>query len=273
MSVAFHKGQVLTSNDLRIIIRDNVGTPIDPYYIRYSLFDYTTGLEVLIGPPDRIPATTGTGQFYSDATIPLDANIGDWLIRWNFRQDVLSPLIEVIQEFSVVGDLVVTSISNGDEHITTMIRRVRVLLRDNNPDRNYRFRPPASEKFLQAQAQVFGYIWLDEEIYEYLLMAVDDFNSGPPSTGVNLDTLPDRWRTLIVLRACSFACFAMTANWIADEFSVVGDERVELKDEDGLIYEVSLEEFFDIVYGEELDKIHKAVKGEIEESWKYDNKE
>jgi len=218
MSVAFHRGQVLTANDLRIIIRDNVGTPVDPYYIRYSIFDVTTGIEVLIGPPDRIPATSGTGQFYADATVPLDANIGDWLIRWHFRQDVLSPMIEVIQEFAVVGDAESISISNGDDHISTMITRVRVLLRDNNPDRNYRFRPPASEKFLQAQAQVFGYIWLDEEIYEYLLMAVDDFNSAPPSTGINLDNVPDRWRTLIVLRACAFACFAMVANWIADEF-------------------------------------------------------
>ena len=39
MSVAFHKGQTLTTDDLKINIRDTSGTLIDPYYIRYSLFD------------------------------------------------------------------------------------------------------------------------------------------------------------------------------------------------------------------------------------------
>ena len=102
MSVTFFKGQQLQATDLKITIRNQSGVPVDPYYIRYSLFDYTTGIEVLIGNPDQIPATTGVGQYYVGATIPLDANIGDWIVRWNFRETVTSPLIEVVQEFTVV---------------------------------------------------------------------------------------------------------------------------------------------------------------------------
>ena len=218
MAVAFHKGYTLTSNDLKIVIRDMDGVPVDPYYIRYSLYDATTGLEVLIGAPDRIPATSGVGQYYANATIPLDSNVGDWLIRWNFRETVLSPLIEAVQEFNVVGDNTVVSIT-GSDTADDLIRRLRILIRDNNPDRNYRFRPPATEKFLQAQAQVFGYIWEDEELYEYLLMSVDDFNTAPPVTGITIDTIPDRWRTAVLIRAASFACFAIAMNWVADEFS------------------------------------------------------
>jgi len=80
------------------------------------------------------------------------------------------------------------------------------------------FRPPSSEKFIQAQTKVFGYIWEDEELYEYLINAADLFNSFPPVTGITLDNMPDRWRTTILLRAGAFACAAVALNWIADEY-------------------------------------------------------
>jgi len=217
MGVAYQPGQVLDQNDLKINIRDGNGDLTDPYYIRYSIFDRTTGLEVLIGSLDRVPATIGIGQYYANFTVPLDANIGDWIIRWNFRETVGCPLVEAVQEFNVVSIDTTVSITGSDTG-DLLIRRLRIILRDNNPDRNYRFRPPASERFIQAQAQVFGYIWEDEELYEYLLMAIDDFNTAPPITGVTINDVPDRWRTAIILRAGAFACFAITMNWIADEF-------------------------------------------------------
>ena len=218
MGVAYKRGQTLTDSDLKIIIRDPMGTPTDPYYIVYSLFDNTTGVQVLIGDMNRLPATTGVGQYYVPATLPLDANIGDWLVRWNFRESPTAPLVEVIQEFNIVGADTVVSFT-GNEFQDGLVRRLRIMLRDNNPDRNYRFRPPSTEKFLQNQTQVFGYIWEDEELYEYILMGVDSFNLAPPVTGVTIDTLPSRWSTLVVMRAAGFACAALAMNWIADEFS------------------------------------------------------
>jgi len=256
MAVAFKPGQTLTDNDLKIAIRDSLGTLVDPYYIRYSLFDLTTGLEVLIGAADRIPATTGVGLYYVDATIPLDANIGDWLVRWNFRETAGSPLIEVVQEFNIVKECVEVSIT-GDVNVDAYIRRLRILLRDNNPDRNYRFRPPSHEKFLQAQTQVFGYIWEDEELFEYILMAIDDFNSAPPVTGIDLDNMPARWRTTILLRAASFAMFAIALNWIADEFdySISG---VSLSIEKSSKYESMKNNFI-----QEYDKARDLAKRSI----------
>lgn len=217
MSVAFKPGQTLTDSDLKIIVRDAVGTPVDPSYIRYSLFDDTTGVEVLMGAPDRIPATSGTGQYYVGASIPLDANVGDWLVRWTFKLSPVSATVQAVQAFNVVKDEMVLSVT-GDANIDLLIRRLRIMLRDNNPDRNYRFRPPSTEKFLQSQTHVFGYIWEDEELYEYLLFAVDLFNSFPPVTGVTLTNMPDRWRSIILLSAASRACAAATLNWIADEY-------------------------------------------------------
>lgn len=217
MSVAFKPGQTLSSGDLKVTIRNSVGTPTDPSYIRYSLFDSTTGIDVLMGAPDRIPATSGTGEYYVDATIPLDANVGDWLVRWNFKQSPTSPMVQVVQPFNIVKESTVVSVT-GDANIDDLIRRLRIILRDNNPDRNYRFRPPATEKFLQAQTHVFGYIWEDEELYEYLVFAVDIFNSFPPVTGVTLTDMPNRWRSVILLEAAARACAAVTLNWIADEY-------------------------------------------------------
>ena len=140
MSVTFFHGQQLQATDLKITIRNQsvvpVGVPVDPYYIRYSLFDYTTGIEVLIGNPDQIPATTGVGQYYVGLTIPLDANIGDWIVRWHFNETVFTPLIEVVQEFTVVTKDIKSSIAQSTTQ-ETLLRRLRIILRDNNPDRNY----------------------------------------------------------------------------------------------------------------------------------------
>jgi hypothetical protein len=136
MAVAFYQGQALTATDLKIVIRNVSGVPVDPYYIRYSLFDYTTGIDVLIGVPNRIPATTGVGQYYVDAVIPLDSNIGDWIVRWNFNETPTSPLVEVAQDFNVVGADVKTEIAQTTAQ-DVLLRRLRIILRDNNPDRNY----------------------------------------------------------------------------------------------------------------------------------------
>jgi len=257
MSVAYQPGQTLTQDDLKILIRDSVGNLVDPYYIRYSLFDYTTGVEVLIGAPDQVPATVGTGQFYVSTTIPLDANIGDWIVRWNFRESVGSPLVQVVQEFNIVATTVVTSITN-DSSEQVMLRRLRIILRDNNPDRNYRFRPPSQEQFLQAQTQVFGYVWEDYELYEYLLMAVDFFNTAPPVTSIALNQTPDRWRSVVLLKAASIACGALALNWIVDEFtySVSG---VSLDIEKSSKYQ-AMKESFEAEYDKVLELTKRSIK-------------
>jgi len=130
------------------------------------------------------------------------------------------------------------------------------------------FRPPASEKFIQGQTQVFGFIWEDEELYEYLIMAVDDFNSRPPVTDLEFSGLwgsERRWRTTVILRAAAFACFAIAMNWIADEFSVGGDEKVNVKLPTGEIISISLEELFLIIYGENIQKASNQAKESIQE--------
>jgi len=257
MSVAYYPGQTLNKEDLKILIRDSIGNLSDPYYIRYSLFDYTSGVEVLIGAPDQIPASMGVGQYYVSTTMPLDSNIGDWIVRWNFREESGSPLIQVVQEFNIVAKDVKTDITSVSSE-QALIRRLRIILRDNNPDRNYRFRPPSSEKFIQAQAQVFGFIWEDYELYEYLLMSVDFFNTAPPVTGIVLNQTPDRWRSVLLLKAASIACGALALNWIVDEYdySISG---VSLNLEKSSKYQ-SMKDSFENEYDKVLDQAKRSIK-------------
>ena len=217
MSVAFKKGQVLGQYDLMIAVRDTSGNLFDPAIIAFSIYDYTTGVEILIGDPNQTPASPSTGIFYANWMVPLDANLGEFVVRWNMKQVADGPTVQVVQRFQVVGEQVVTSITTQTTE-QQLVRSLRILLRDNNPDRNYRFRPPNTEKFIQSQTEVFGYIWEDEELMEYILYAVYDFNSAPPVTAITVFDMPDRWRSCILAGAAARACAAVAMNWIADEY-------------------------------------------------------
>jgi hypothetical protein len=235
--------------------------------LEFAVYDFTTGLEVLIGSPDNTPIKISTGRYYAEVLIAADGNIGDWRLRWTIQETSVSPVYQSVQEFNVVGDNTIASFT-GDANLDGLIHSLRILLRDNNPDKNYRFRPPASEKFIQGQTQVFGFVWEDEELLEYLYMAVDDFNTKPPITGIEMANLwgsERRWRTAILLRAASFACFAIALNWIADEFSVGGEEKIVVKTGNGKEYTLTIEEFFNIIYEEEISKVKENVKDAIKE--------
>jgi len=85
---------------------------------------------VLLGVPRRTPAHPAVGEYYSSIVVPLDANIGEYRIRWSFREFVNGPIQQVVQEFEVVDRTIecVTAMSCVEEDF---IRRLRILLRDN----------------------------------------------------------------------------------------------------------------------------------------------
>jgi hypothetical protein len=115
-------------------------------------------------------------------------------------------------------------------------------------------------KFVQGQTQVFGFIWEDEEILEYIYMAIDDFNSRPPVTDLTLGGLfgsERRWRTAIIMRAAAFACFAIAMNWIVDEFSY-SISGVSLDIEKSSKYQGMKDEYI-----QEYDKLVEAAKRSI----------
>ena len=94
--------------------------------------------------------------------IPPTASYGTYRIRWTLKELVNSPPQTVVQEFEIVSNdssLVVTM--NPAER--DMVDKLRLLLRDQNPDKYYHFRPPEHESSIGAYNRVFGQVWEDAE--------------------------------------------------------------------------------------------------------------
>jgi hypothetical protein len=222
-STSFYKGQQLGRNDLNLFISNVNDTPVNAAEISYALYDFTTGSEVLVGPPAREPANPAVGEYYASLVIPLDANLGEYRVRWTFREYVGAPINSVLMGFSLVDRVVPNEmapvLSSGE---LDMARRLRILLRDNNPDRNYHFRPPTNEETISQFSRVFGFIWEDGELQEYLERSLDEIIAAPPRTPFanvdNMVAMRPEWRTLLLTGAMYWALFALRINWIADEF-------------------------------------------------------
>lgn len=224
MAVAFTPGQELVRGDLDIFLQNSSGNPANAATITYALYyvDPNTLMEVLIGSATRTPVNPAIGEYYAAVQIPANATEGDYRIRWTFQELVTSPQQQVVQEFAVVsaGSVLNPGFSAIEQDL---IDCLRIMLRDNNPDRNYHFRPPEHEGTIGAFNQVFGYIWEDEELLHYLKLGLDFWNSAPPETEelCSLELLIAKkpmWRMAVLWGAMIFALQALMINWISEEF-------------------------------------------------------
>ncbi len=223
MSVSFFRGQQLGRDDLSLFLVDANSVPTNAAEISYALFDFTTGAEVLVGPAQRQPVNAGVGAYYASVIIPLDANLGTYRVRWTFKEYVGGPIQQVVQEFAVIDKVTPGVVSPiATPIVADLILRLRILLRDNNPDRNYHFRPPAHEETVQQFNRVFGYIWEDSEMAEYLDFSLNEIIAAPPRTPfASIDQMIQsrrEWSSLLLTGAMARALFALQINWIADEF-------------------------------------------------------
>jgi len=225
MSVVFTQGETLGRNDLDIYMSSANGNPVNVFEITYSIYyvDPDTSMEVLIGSNTRTPVNPSVGEYYASLQIPASAVPGDYRIRWLFRETSTTAQEGAVQEFGVVTPASQTTDNAYSNCVTDLIRKMRFLTRDNNPDRNYRFMPPEGEGQVGCYNQVFGYIWTDEEFYEYLEMALWKWNMHPPETEElrTLDILCSRkpaWKAALLWGALVNAAQALVYNWIANEF-------------------------------------------------------
>jgi hypothetical protein len=262
MSVAYFKGQQLGAEDLNIYLESSTnGSPVNAAEISYALYDVTTGQEALLGVPRRTPANPAVGHYYASVIIPLDANIGSYRVRWTFREMVGGPVHQVVQEFEVIdkATLDTNSYTNCE---TDLIRRLRILLRDQNPDRNAKFRPPAHEGTISQFNQVFGFIWEDSELQEYLQRSLDMISASPPRTPfTNCEQLVKsypEWRTLLLNGAMMHATMALSLHWISEEFSYsIGGVNLDI--ERSSKYESTYQALND-QFDKQLEKAKATVK-------------
>ena len=84
------------------------------------------------------------------------------------KELVNSPPQTVVQEFEIVSnDLSLVVTMNPAER--DMVDKLRLLLRDQNPDKYYHFRPPEHESSIGAYNRVFGQVWEDAVIFLSIL--------------------------------------------------------------------------------------------------------
>jgi hypothetical protein len=232
----FKRGQELSRSDgLSLFLKNKDKSPTNAAEVYYDIYDFTTGVEVLLPPSNRTPVNPAVGEYFASFIIPLDANIGKYRVRWNFRQFVNSPQAQVLQEFSIVQDATqVVTIPGITPSEFDLVRSLRILLRDNNPARNYHFMPPSGEESVNQYNRVFGYIWEDVELLEYLRISNDSINLIPPKTFYNtLDELMTNqraWRAPLLTGSIVYALQAVSLNWTADEFSYsIGGVSLDLE--------------------------------------------
>lgn len=216
--VIYYPGQKLTEKDLYIMVRNNLGNQTDPYEVAYEIFQRIQGLDVLISPQNQVPLRLGVGHYYANYMVPGDAFPGEYYIKWKFKETPTAEESSAIQEFAVVTSSVIIE-SPYTSTAKTLIRQLRFVLRDNNPDRNYHFMPPAQEEVIQGFTQKFGYVWEDEELFEYICFAISDVNNHPPREGWSIDTLPERLSAMVLSQAAATALRALAINWAHEEWS------------------------------------------------------
>ncbi len=260
MGVAFFKGKQLGPDDLNVCLENQAGTPTNAAEIHYALLDFTTGQEVLLGVPRRIPANPEMGKYYASIIIPLDANIGLYRIRWTFRETVGGPIVQALQEFEVIDKAIMSPDMSDCQ--ADMVRRLRIMLRDNNPDRNYHFRPPAHEATINQFNQVFGFIWEDSDLSEFIERALDMIIAAPPRTPFrdcdDLVRCKPEWRTLLLTGAANWALLSLMINWISDEFDYnIGG--VSLSIEKSSKYESAANNYKDL-FQSQLEQAKATVK-------------
>jgi hypothetical protein len=251
--VVYYPGQKLSEKDLYIITRNGIGNQTDPYDIAYEVFQRIQGLDVLISPQNQKPLRLGVGHYYANYMVPGDSLPGDYYIRWRFLETPDSEEMSAVQEFAVVNSSVIIESPFG-ENAKKLIKKLRFILRDNNPDRNYHFMPPAQEEVIQGFTQKFGFVWEDEELYEYIVFAISDLNNHPPREGWAIDNLPDRLYSMVLSQAAATALRALAVNWAHEEWS--GDiSGVGLSIEKSSKY-LSIKENFEAAYERQLTE-HK----------------
>lgn len=247
--VVYYPGQSLTPQDLYIIVRNHLGNQTDPYEITYEVFQRISGMEILISPMRQKALRLGVGHYYANYQIPSDAIPGEYFIKWGFKETPTGDTSYATQEFAVVSGNVLVQSPYGPKE-TTLIRKLRFMLRDNNPDRNYHFMPPASEETIQGFTQKFGFVWEDEELYEYLDIAVSDLNNMPPIENWTLSGLSERLYSLVLCNAAAIAMRALAINWAHEEWQ--GDiSGVGLNLEKSSKY-LSIKENFESSYARQL---------------------
>jgi len=215
MARVFYKGQTLTPNDLKIILRDVDGSVFDPAELTYTLVD---SLNIpLSGLVNQIPTRTSIGTWFADTTIPSSAVEGEYFILWKIKETLMSDYVEYKDFFDIIGDSASSKMSYP-ESLSSLLHKLRIRLGDNDPDRNYRFAPPKSPNEVNNFTTNHGFIWQDYELISFLEDSVGQVNWYMRGGALTVESVPPMLKPMVLLGAMVYAVEALSLIWIQDEF-------------------------------------------------------
>ena len=230
--IVLNQGKKLAPGDLGINVRDSNGTLIDPASISFSIFsvDPATGTRTLASQPKAVPARATVGTFYIPMTVPTVWE-GRFDLVWYLIQYPGAQEMTVFEEFEVVRidpaktsfeapSVLITSRPGINKKIAHHIILVRELLSDENPDRNYHFRPPTPGRVVADYNTRVGYIWTDSTITRMLRLTISKLNTWNPMalTNYKLENAPETWADAAAVGAAASCLSKEAARWIAEEF-------------------------------------------------------
>jgi len=217
---SFNRGYTFTENDLYARFYDAVGAPIAPVSVLFSVYIIESGAEVNVSDGagailHRAATFVTPNYFWAGFTSLPTWSVGTYRIRWEIIESLGGAMEYLIEDFVIET---YTMVYDDEASKRAVLRKkLRVMLRDNNPDRNYHFSPPNTSAILYNIYRL-SYIWEDEELDTYMDLAMGPINLTPPKQMWNINTIDANWTTLLLMLAASFACRAKATNWAVDGF-------------------------------------------------------
>jgi len=177
------------------------------------------------------PGMVSPGIYYVAGSIPTIWE-GRYDLIWYLKQFPNSNQEQIVEEFEVVRvdparssfeapSVLFTSQPGLNPILANLIMTVRELLSDENPDRNYHFRPPTSGSVVAGFNDRVGFIWTDKTIIRMLRLATAKLNTWNPMAQTNYtpETAPADWGQCICVGAAAMCLGKEAARWSAEGMS------------------------------------------------------
>ena len=218
MGICLQRGQSAGPEDLTVYIQRN-GLPVTAYSLVFTVYDRTSGSEVQFGPARQLALEYSPGHYYAPLVIPISGNVGEWVVKWFIQETDTSTEFAQFLKFGVVSELFQSALTLTQNE-TDLLNMLRVVLRDNNPDRNYHFAPPTREACTNEFTTRYGFLWEDQELLIHMQLAICSANMRSPTNSF-APKLSDYSTTncfIPVVGGAASAIRAMAINWIEEEF-------------------------------------------------------
>jgi len=214
---SLRRGDTTTKDNLNVFIYDKSSRLIDPYSITYDLYDSSSGSDVLISQ-NRLPIKFAVGSYFAPWQISDEEALGRHKIVWKLKENVSSNLITSVEDFEIVSRLTIVN-EEFPEPVKRLVHKLRIKLRDVNPDRDYHFSPPSGEQEIAGFTETRGFKWPDEQLANHLEDAANYINLWPPATEYALTTFPAEWEPLMLMEAQVYALYDLAILWAGEEFN------------------------------------------------------